>query len=95
MEIERPASLWARSTEARLPQYLDEFLFRYKQSGVRASTQSLLLSLFKKGSTAQRSKLLTELANRIESTGCTGRASEQIIGLLRDILELKCADTRP
>ena len=95
MEIERPASLWAKSTEARLPQYLDEFLFRYKQSGVRTSTQMLLVSLFKKGNTEQRRKLLTELASRIQTTSCTGKASEQIIGLLRDILELKCRDTCP
>ena len=59
MEIERPTRVWAKSTEVRLSQYLDEFLLKCKNSGVRGSAQTLLLSLFKKGDTEQRRKLLS------------------------------------
>lgn len=87
-------SLWSKSTESRIPQYLDNFLFNFVQSGVRTSTQSLLHSLFKKGSEEQRRKLLTELAARIKNMNCVGRASEQIVGLVKNIIAEKCENTK-
>lgn len=48
MDIEKP-SQWAKSTESRIEVFLDSYVIRSPIQSVRASSQRLILSLFKKG----------------------------------------------
>lgn len=49
MDIEKQQSQWAKSTESRIEVFLDSYVIRSPIQSVRASSQRLILSLFKKG----------------------------------------------
>jgi hypothetical protein len=82
MDIE---SKWAKSTEARLEMFFDDYLIRSTQIGVRKSTERLLLSLFKKANEPQRKKMFQYINNRCPDLMWMGKASLEFLNLIKKI----------
>lgn len=49
MLAEGGVTKWAKSTELKITEFLDEYLINFPQEKVRKSTEKLLYSLFRKG----------------------------------------------